>query len=89
MPAVAVINYTDSVPYLQNVTCSELSENEVTIAGTLGVLKEKVARANVPGPASVHRETPMSELIGAAWTTDGRRRGRLAAVLRRAIARRR
>jgi chlorophyllide a reductase subunit Z len=69
MPAVAVINYTDSVPYLQNVTCSELSENEVTIAGTLGVLKEKVARVNVAGRQVFIVSTPMSELIGAAWTT--------------------
>ncbi|MBD5653801.1 MAG: hypothetical protein IAI50_01315, partial [Candidatus Eremiobacteraeota bacterium] len=69
MPAVAVINYTDSVPYLQNVTCSELSENEVTIAGTLGVLKEKVARVNVPGRQVFIVSTPMSELIGATWTT--------------------
>jgi len=69
MPAVAVINYTDSIPYLQNVTCSELSENEVTIAGTLGVLKEKVARADVPGRQVFIVSTPMSELIGAAWTT--------------------
>ena len=69
MPAVAVINYTDSVPYLQNVTCSELSENEVTIAGTLPVLKEKVARANVPGRQVFIVSTPVSELIGAAWTT--------------------
>ena len=69
MPAVAVINYTDSVPYLQNVTCSELSENEVTIAGTLPALKEKVGRANVPGRQVFIVSTPMSELIGAAWTT--------------------
>jgi len=69
MPAVAVINYTDSIPYLQNVTCSELSENEVTIAGTLGVLKEKVARANAEGKQVFIVSTPMSELIGAAWTT--------------------
>ncbi len=69
MPAVAVINYTDSIPYLQNVTCSELSENEVTIAGTLGVLKEKVARANTGGKQVFIVSTPMSELIGAAWTT--------------------
>jgi chlorophyllide a reductase subunit Z len=69
MPAVAVINYTDSVPYLQNVTCSELSENEVTIAGTLAALKEKVGRANVPGRQVFIVSTPMSELIGAAWTT--------------------
>jgi len=69
MPAVAVINYTDSIPYLQNVTCSELSENEVTIAGTLGVLKEKVARANAAGRQVFIVSTPMSELIGAAWTT--------------------
>jgi chlorophyllide a reductase subunit Z len=69
MPAVAVINYTDSVPYLQNVTCSELSENEVTIAGTLPALKEKVARANVPGRQVFIVSTPVSELIGAAWTT--------------------
>jgi chlorophyllide a reductase subunit Z len=69
MPAVAVINYTDSIPYLQNVTCSELSENEVTIAGTLGVLKEKVALANTEGKQVFIVSTPMSELIGAAWTT--------------------
>ncbi len=69
MPAVAVINYTDSIPYLQNVTCSELSENEVTIAGTLGALKEKVARADVAGRQVFIVSTPMSELIGAAWTT--------------------
>ena len=48
MPAVAVINYTDSIPYLQNVTCSELSENEVTIAGTLGALKKRKWTARVP-----------------------------------------
>ena len=69
MPAVAVINYTDSVPYLQNVTCSELSENEVTIAGTLPALKEKVARAQVEGRQVFIVSTPVSELIGAAWTT--------------------
>ncbi len=69
MPAVAVINYTDCVPYLQNVTCSELSETEVTIAGTLGVLKEKVARAGAAGRQVFIVSTPMSELIGAAWTT--------------------
>ena len=69
MPAVAVINYTDSVPYLQNVTCSELSETEVTIAGTLPALKEKVARADVPGRQVFIVSTPVSELIGAAWTT--------------------
>ncbi len=69
MPAVAVINYTDSLPYLQNVTCSELSENEVTIAGTLPALKEKVGRANVAGKQVFIVSTPMSELIGAAWTT--------------------
>jgi chlorophyllide a reductase subunit Z len=69
MPAVAVINYTDSIPYLQNVTCSELSENEVTIAGTLGALKEKVARAGADGRQVFIVSTPMSELIGASWTT--------------------
>jgi 3,8-divinyl chlorophyllide a/chlorophyllide a reductase subunit Z len=70
MPAVAVINYTDSIPYLQNVTCSELSENEVTLAGTLGVLKEKVARAEADGRQVFIVSTPVSELIGAAWTTE-------------------
>jgi chlorophyllide a reductase subunit Z len=69
MPAVAVINYTDCIPYLQNVTCSELSETEVTIAGTLGALKEKVARASVDGRQVFIVSTPMSELIGASWTT--------------------
>jgi chlorophyllide a reductase subunit Z len=69
MPAVAVINYTDSIPYLQNVTCSELSENEVTIAGTLPALKEKVARAKGEGRQVFIVSTPVSELIGAAWTT--------------------
>ncbi|BDE07341.1 chlorophyllide reductase subunit Z [Vulcanimicrobium alpinum] len=69
MPAVAVINYTDSIPYLQNVTCSELSENEVTITGTLPALKEKVARASVEGRQVIIVSTPVSELIGGAWTT--------------------
>jgi chlorophyllide a reductase subunit Z len=70
MPAVAVINYTDSIPYLQNVTCSELSENEVTLAGTLGVLKEKVAHAEADGRQVFIVSTPVSELIGATWTTE-------------------
>jgi chlorophyllide a reductase subunit Z len=70
MPAVAVINYTDSVPYLQNVTCSELSETEVTLAGTLGVLKEKVAAASVEGRQVFIVSTPVSELIGGTWTTE-------------------
>ena len=70
MPAVAVINYTDSIPYLQNVTCSELSENEVTLAGTLGVLKEKVAHAQADGRQVFIVSTPVSELIGATWTTE-------------------
>jgi len=70
MPAVAVINYTDSVPYLQNVTCSELSETEVTLAGTLGVLKEKVGEATVAGRQVFIVSTPVSELIGATWTTE-------------------
>ena len=70
MPAVAVINYTDSLPYLQNVTCSELSETEVTLAGTLGVLKEKVAAAAADGKQVFIVSTPVSELIGATWTTE-------------------
>jgi chlorophyllide a reductase subunit Z len=70
MPAVAVINYTDAVPYLQNVTCSELSETEVTLAGTLGALKEKVAAASAAGRQVFIVSTPVSELIGATWTTE-------------------
>ena len=70
MPAVAVINYTDAIPYLQNVTCSELSETEVTLAGTLGVLKEKVAAASAAGRQVFIVSTPVSELIGATWTTE-------------------
>jgi chlorophyllide a reductase subunit Z len=70
MPAVAVINYTDSVPYLQNVTCSELSETEVTLAGTLGALKAKVATASAAGRQVFIVSTPVSELIGATWTTE-------------------
>lgn len=70
MPAVAVINYTDAVPYLQNVTCTELSESEVTIAGTLDVLKRKVAAASALGRQVFIVSTPVSELIGAAWTTS-------------------
>ena len=88
MPAVAVINYTDAVPYLQNVTCSELSETEVTLAGTLGVLKEKVAHAEADGRQVFIVSTPVSELIGATWTTE-RARAALGAVLRFALARRR
>ena len=70
MPAVAVINYTDSVPYLQNVTCSELSETEVTLSGTLGALKAKVAAAAAEGRQVFIVSTPVSELIGATWTTE-------------------
>jgi chlorophyllide a reductase subunit Z len=70
MPAVAVINYTDSVPYLQNVTCSELSETEVTLSGTLGALKAKVAQASAEGRQVFIVSTPVSELIGATWTTE-------------------
>jgi chlorophyllide a reductase subunit Z len=70
MPAVAVINYTDSIPYLQNVTCSELSETEVTLSGTLGALKAKVASATALGRQVFIVSTPVSELIGATWTTE-------------------
>jgi chlorophyllide a reductase subunit Z len=70
MPAVAVINYTDAVPYLQNVTCSELSETEVTLSGTLGALKAKVAAAEAQGRQVFIVSTPVSELIGATWTTE-------------------
>jgi chlorophyllide a reductase subunit Z len=70
MPAVAVINYTDAVPYLQNVTCSELSETEVTLTGTLGALKAKVASASAQGRQVFIVSTPVSELIGATWTTE-------------------
>jgi 3,8-divinyl chlorophyllide a/chlorophyllide a reductase subunit Z len=70
MPAVAVINYTDSIPYLQNVTCSELSETEVTLSGTLGALKAKVASATAQGRQVFIVSTPVSELIGATWTTE-------------------
>jgi len=70
MPAVAVVNYTDSIPYLQNVTCSDLSETEVTLTGTLPALKEKVARASADGRQVFIVSTPVSELIGAAWTTE-------------------
>jgi chlorophyllide a reductase subunit Z len=68
MPAVAVINYTDCVPYLQNVTCSELSEHEVAISGTLDAVKEKVDLAQATGRQVFIVSTPVSELIGASWT---------------------
>ena len=70
MPAVAVINYTDCIPYLENVTCSELSEHEVAIAGTLEAVKEKVERASAGGRQVFIVSTPVSELIGASWTTS-------------------
>ena len=69
MPAVAVINYTDCIPYLENVTCSELSEHEVAIAGTLEAVREKVERASVNGRQVFIVSTPVSELIGASWST--------------------
>ena len=69
MPAVAVINYTDCIPYLQNVTCSELSEQEVAISGTLDAVKEKVELAAASGRQVFIVSTPVSELIGASWTT--------------------
>jgi chlorophyllide a reductase subunit Z len=69
MPAVAVINYTDCIPYLENVTCSELSEHEVALAGTLEAVKEKVVRASAGGRQVFIVSTPVSELIGASWTT--------------------
>ncbi len=55
MPAVAVINYTDSVPYLQNVTCSELSENEVTIAGHARRAQRKSGAGRCRRAPGVHR----------------------------------
>ncbi len=58
------------MPYLQNVTCSELSETEVTLSGTLGALKAKVAQASAQGRQVFIVSTPVSELIGATWTTE-------------------
>ena len=61
----------------------------MTIAGTLGVLKEKVARANADGRQVFIVTTPVSELIGAAWTTEHADVKGFAALLQLPLARRR
>ena len=42
----------------------------MTLAGTLGALKDKVARAEADGRQVFIVSTPVSELIGATWTTE-------------------
>ena len=63
MPAVAVINYTDSVPYLRNVTCSELSENEVTH-------RRHARRAQGKGRAGSGRRAPGVHRLDAGVGAD-------------------
>ena len=65
MPAVAVDQLYRLLRTCRTSRARELSETEVTLAGTLGALKEKVAAAVVRRPPGLHRVDARLGLIGA------------------------
>jgi chlorophyllide a reductase subunit Z len=65
---VAVIDYTDAVPYLRNFTPTDLTEKAISSSGTTGITKATIEKLIGTGKTLIVMSTAESEMVGADHT---------------------
>ena len=62
---VAVIDYTDAVPYLENFTPTSLTEKEIASSGSSEIVRETIEKLTAPGRQLILVSSAESEMIGS------------------------
>ena len=62
---VAVIDYTDAVPYLENFTPTSLTEKEIASSGSSEIVRETIEKLKAPGRQLILVSSAESEMIGS------------------------
>ena len=62
---VAVIDYTDAVPYLENLTPTSLTEKEIASSGSSEIVRETIEKLQAPGRQLILVSSAESEMIGS------------------------
>ncbi len=65
---VAVIDYTDAIPYLRNFTPTDLTEKAISSSGTTGITKDTIEKLIGTGKTLIVMSTAESEMVGADHT---------------------
>lgn len=68
LAGVAVIDYTDAIPYLRNFTPTDLTEKAISTSGTTDITKETVEKLLGTGKNLIVISTAESEMVGADHT---------------------
>ena len=62
---VAVIDYTDAVPYLENFTPTSLTEKEIASSGSSEIVRQTIENLQAPGRQLILVSSAESEMIGS------------------------
>ena len=62
---VAVIDYTDAVPYLENLTPTSLTEKEIASSGSSEIVRETIEKLQASGRQLILVSSAESEMIGS------------------------
>jgi chlorophyllide a reductase subunit Z len=62
---VAVIDYTDAVPYLENFTPTSLTEMEIASSGSSEIVRQTIEKLQEPGRQLILVSSAESEMIGS------------------------
>ncbi len=62
---VAVIDYTDAIPYLENFTPTSLTEKEIASSGSSEIVRETIEKLQAPGRQLILVSSAESEMIGS------------------------
>lgn len=68
LAGVAVIDYTDAIPYLRNFTPTDLTEQAISTSGTTGITKNTIEKLLDTGKTLIVMSTAESEMVGADHT---------------------
>jgi chlorophyllide a reductase subunit Z len=62
---VAVIDYTDAIPYLRNFTPTDLTEKAISTSGTAQITRDTIEKLLGTGKTLIVMSTAESEMVGA------------------------
>ncbi len=65
---VAVIDYTDAIPYLRNFTPTDLTEKAISTSGTTQITRNTIEKLLGTGKTLIVMSTAESEMVGADHT---------------------
>jgi len=68
LSAVAVIDYTDAIPYLRNLTPTDLTERAISTTGSTDITKETIEKLSGSGKTLIVISSAESEMIAAEHT---------------------